>query len=75
MPSTFMARILPIRIAMNMQEASKSIEHARAVNNPQTIPRTIAIVLFDFSSYSSSESFIKKPDNMYEPARIRLNNM
>lgn len=54
--------MFPIRIAMKMQAASKSIEHAYAVKSPQTIPRTIAIALFDFSSYSSSESFIKKPD-------------
>ena len=47
---------------MKMQAASKSIEHAYAVKSPQTIPRTIAIDLFDFSSYSSSESFIKKPE-------------
>ena len=61
-PSTFKAKIFPIRIAMKMQAASKSIEHAYAVKSPQTIPRTIAIDLFDFSSYSSSESFIKKPE-------------
>ncbi len=61
-PSTFNARIFPTRIAMKMQAASKSIEHAYAVKSPQTIPRTIAIALFDFSSYSSSESFIKKPE-------------
>ena len=45
-----------------MHAASKSIEQAYAVNNPQTIPRIMAIILFDFSSYSSSESFIKNPD-------------
>lgn len=49
-------------MAMKMHVASKSREQAKAVNNPQTIPRAIAIVLFDFSSYSSSESFIKKPE-------------
>ena len=59
---------------MNMQAASRSIEHASAVNNPQTIPRAIAIGLFDFSSYSSSESFMKKPEKKYESAKLILNN-
>ena len=61
-------------MAIKIHAASKSIEHAKAVNNPQIIPRIIAIVLFDFSSYSSSESFMKKPEKKYESAKLILNN-
>ena len=62
-PSTFNERILPIRMAMNMQAASGLIDDAYAVNAPHITPSRIAQIVFDFSSYSSSESFIKKPLN------------
>ena len=39
------------------------IDDAYAVNAPHITPNRIAQIVFDFSSYSSSESFIKKPLN------------
>ena len=74
-PSTFNERILPIRMAMNMQAASVLIDEAYAVNAPHIIPSRTALKMLDFSSYSSSESFMKKPLIIYDAARIILNKI
>lgn len=74
-PSTFNARMFPIRMAMKIHAASRLIDEAYAVNAPHIMPSRIALKMLDFSSYSSSESFMKKPLIPYDAARIILNKI